>query len=248
MELDKNILFDNIAFLLKKQGKKVGELENAADVSAGYISRTKDGNGKPGLDFVVKVADFFGVSMDALLKVRFSALTATEEYIVRFLEKLTQDTEADCLDWKKETETDANICYHPDDMVMDTYSHPLFRVIDGGGDPEVEFISHSYGDKTYINVSYNVNISDSVSVYLVFVTDREAKDFMNIGVKELWLVGRSGRQFLCDDVDSPAGIGEMIKNLFCAVEENIKHPKIKEEYRDAIDSYLNGVDEELPFN
>lgn len=247
MELDKNILFDNIAFLLKKQGKKVGELENVAGVSAGYISRTKDGNGKPGLDFVVKVADFFGVSVDALLKVRFSALTATEEYIVRFLEKLTQDTEADCLDWKKETETDADICYHPD-MVMDTYSHPLFQVIDDGGDPEVEFNSHSYGDKTYINVSYNVKISDSVSFYLVFVTEREAKDFMNIGVKELWLVGRSGRQFLCDDVDSPVDIGEMIRNLFCAVEENIKHPKIKEEYRDAIDSYLNGVDEELPFN
>lgn len=247
MELDKNILFDNIAFLLKKQGKKVGELENVAGVSAGYISRTKDGNGKPGLDFVVKVADFFGVSMDALLKVRFSALTATEEYIVRFLEKLTQDTEADCLDWKKETETDADICYHPD-MVMDAYSHPLFQVIDDGGDLEVEFNSHSYGDKTFINVSYNVGISDSVSVYLVFVTDREIKDFMNIGVKELWLVGRSGRQFLCDDGNSPAGIGEMIKNLFCAVEENIKHPKIKEEYRDAIDSYINGADEELPFN
>lgn len=245
MELDKNILFENVAFLLKKQGKKVGELENVAGVSAGYISRTKDGNGKPGLDFVVKVADFFGVSMDALLKVRFSALTATEEYIVCFLEKLTQDTEADCMDWKKETETDANVSYNFD---LHMYFHPLFQVIDGGGDPEVEFNSHSYGDKTYINISYNVSISDSVSVYLVFVTDREIKDFMNIGVKELWLVGRSGRQFLCDDVNSPAGIGEMIKNLFCAVEENIKHPKIKKEYRDAIDSYINGADEELPFN
>lgn len=32
-------LFENIEFLLKTQGRKIGEVENAVGVSAGYISR-----------------------------------------------------------------------------------------------------------------------------------------------------------------------------------------------------------------
>ena len=51
--------------------KKIGELEGEAGVSAGYISRiSKYGNTKPGIEFIMKVADSFNVCLDTLLKSR----------------------------------------------------------------------------------------------------------------------------------------------------------------------------------
>ena len=42
-EFNKQIMLNNISFLLNKFDKRIGELETEAGVSAGYISRiTKD--------------------------------------------------------------------------------------------------------------------------------------------------------------------------------------------------------------
>ena len=44
VEFNKQLMLDNISFLLKEFGKKIGELEAEAGVSPGYISRiSKDG-------------------------------------------------------------------------------------------------------------------------------------------------------------------------------------------------------------
>ena len=50
IEFNKQLMLDNISFLLKESEKKIGELESEAGVSAGYISRiSKEGNTKPGI-------------------------------------------------------------------------------------------------------------------------------------------------------------------------------------------------------
>ena len=103
-KFNKTIIFDNIAFMLKESGKKIGELETEAGVSLGYISRmSKEGNAKPGIDFIMKTAEALNVSVDTLLRVDLSSLTATEKYLISFLEKLVKDTFDDKLDWQTET-------------------------------------------------------------------------------------------------------------------------------------------------
>ena len=57
-DFNKNRLFDNISYLIKKNDLKIGEIENGAGVSAGYIARaSKDEKSKPGIEFVMKVAE-----------------------------------------------------------------------------------------------------------------------------------------------------------------------------------------------
>ena len=78
---DKKILLENISYLLKEKEMKIGELEAAAKVSTGYISRiTKEENSKPGIEFIMNVAEVLNVGMDTLLKVDLSAQTPTEKY------------------------------------------------------------------------------------------------------------------------------------------------------------------------
>ena len=67
-KLDVARLYDNILFLIKQNGLNVGEFEKAAGMSAGYISRAKRGNATS-IDFLVKAAQIFGVSVDDLLMV-----------------------------------------------------------------------------------------------------------------------------------------------------------------------------------
>lgn len=99
-EFNKQLMLENISFILKESGKKIGELETEADVSPGYISRTsKDKKAKPGIDFVVKTAESLNISVDTLLNIDLAGLTPTERYLISFIEKLKRDTADDKLDW-----------------------------------------------------------------------------------------------------------------------------------------------------
>ena len=92
VEFNKQLMLDNISFMLKEFGKKIGELEAEAGVSPGYISRTsKDDKAKPGIDFIVKVAEALNTSVDTLLNIDLSGLTPTERYLISFLEKLKSE-------------------------------------------------------------------------------------------------------------------------------------------------------------
>lgn len=98
------LIFDNISYLIKEQGKKVGEVETQAGVSAGYISRnSKDSNSKPGIDFLFRVSEILNTSIDTIMKIPLSELTPTERYLVSFFEKLKADTAADKILWERES-------------------------------------------------------------------------------------------------------------------------------------------------
>lgn len=97
---DKDILFDNLSYLISQKGLKIGEFEKTAGVSQGYISRKSVGNGtKIKLDFVVRAASILDISIDRLLTTRISELTIREEYCLNFLDKLISDTASDKLQW-----------------------------------------------------------------------------------------------------------------------------------------------------
>lgn len=82
------LIFNNISYLIKEQGKKVGEVETQAGVSAGYISRnSKDANSKPGIDFLYKVSEILNTSIDTLIRIPLSELTPTKRYLFHSLKK-----------------------------------------------------------------------------------------------------------------------------------------------------------------
>lgn len=248
-EFNKNIMFDNITFMLKERGKKIGELESEAGVSPGYISRTsKEGNTKPGIDFIMKAAEALNVSVDTLLWVDMSRLTPTERYLISFLEKLTKDTLDDKLAWQTET---AGYLNHRLETDMNGYcEHPLFSIetFDEPGETEyldevtrIVFTSRSYDVHTCIAEDcYNLRMKNGTVLYLMSISKSVYKTGdPDAHAKEIWMCPRCGsNKFLCSTRDV-SEIAILIENLYSVVSESAKHPKVEQDIKAVIDAFMN---------
>lgn len=92
-------LYKNIGYLIKVYNIRIGELERAIGVSAGYISRSA-GVDMP-ISKVIKIADFFEITIDDL--VRGNYRKAFLEGEIKRLQK-----ELDALELAKKLESEGN--------------------------------------------------------------------------------------------------------------------------------------------
>ncbi|WP_412131949.1 helix-turn-helix domain-containing protein [Lactobacillus equicursoris] len=257
-QFNSKTLFNNISYLASQQGKKIGELEAAAGVSTGYISRTKEGNFKPGIEVVLNIANELNVSVDTLLNSNLSELTPTEQYLRNLLEKLISDTTNDKLDWNVETADSLNYIQPDENGNTD---HPLFSVKTVMVPTEVEypeevtrpvFESRTFGNQTCIaDDCFDLQLNYNTTLYLMSI----CKSVHQIGdqnayAKELWISNNKEQQELCSNRGTET-ISPLVDELYTVVVESSKHPKIKHGLKSALDSYLeNGINEdsiELPF-
>ena len=259
------ILFDNIEFLIKSESRKIGEVESAAGVSAGYISRTsKDGGSKPGIDFIMNIAKVLHVSIDTLLKVEIASLTPTEKYLLAFLTKLENDTAHDLLTWEMEN---AKILNNLEPDMNGNTDHPLFEYrtisIEGetgypGEIKAVVFQSHTFGNNTAIHGNcYNLRLKNESHLYIMNISKGTYQlDDKDAFAKELWMTIPGKRpQFLCSNFKNQK-LGDTIDTLYTVVAEDTKNPKVKSDVKYIIDSFMKndnendpptGFDEEIPF-
>lgn len=256
-EFNKKRMLDNIGFLLNCRGKKVGELETEAGVSPGYISRTsKDEKAKPGIDFVVKVADVLGVSIDTLLNVDLSAETPTEKYLRDFVAKLKKDTVEDKLVWKRETAEKLNRLqsdcdsYIPHQLFSDETYHEEIAPGHYREMTKSVFLSNAFGGDTRVNGNcFELELEPGTFLYVMNACHSlDAKKT----VREIWLHKRfSGAHFLCTS-DESSVLSAVVQDLYVTLEEFAKHPKIQSDVKGVIDAFMrNGLieelDEDLPF-
>ena len=250
---DKSVLFQNIRELLKSSDVKLGQIEREAGCQPGYMSRLeKDGNTTdPSVEFVVAAAKLLNTSIDLLVKERVSSMTATESYLVSFLEKLIKDTKADKLNWNCETEDELNRM-----ELNNNYSveHPLFEYYAYTEKPDDEkpydvrgiiFKSHTFGDHTVINDDcFWVQLPNQTRLYLMNVRRRIRSRKINVeSAKEIWMfTPRKGPSFLCSDVYNSA-IRMYIQDLYLLITESMKHPKLDKDLQSVIDAYM--ADEEI---
>ncbi|MBQ9697951.1 MAG: helix-turn-helix transcriptional regulator [Acidaminococcaceae bacterium] len=245
-EFAKDKLFSNLYHLIKQSGKKIGELEVDVGVSPGYISRmNKDANGKPGIDFIIKAADQFNVSIDTLLGVDLTQLSRTERYAFEFIEKLVQETEAENLRWEKETASELN---NLNSYAWNNIDYPLFSYEtfyeEGEADypdqvSRVVFNSASFGFHTAINSDcYNLQMQYDTTLYLMnLVKSVHKTNDTNAYAKEIWLYKPSvGCQLLCCDTNSNFKI--IVDRLFDIVADYFTHPQLKPDFRLAIDAFM----------
>jgi len=265
-EFNKQIMLDNISFLLNESGKRIGELETEAGVSAGYISRiTKEEKMKPGIEFIMKVAESLNISIDTLLNVDLGEMTPTERYLVSFLEKLNKDTLDDKLDWNVETADELNRM----ETDMNGYvEHPLFNHETFYEESECEypdevsrvvFTSRSFGCRTAVKGDcFNLRLKNKSFLYIMNIS----KSVHNVNdsdafAKEIWMyTPEVGTSYLCSNKDvSPLAI--LVENLHLTISERMKHPRIKNELKYIIDSFMeddmnddvneNFNDNDIPF-
>lgn len=260
-EFNKDLMFKNISLMLSEFGKKIGELEMEAGVSIGYISRSiKDTKSKPGIDFILKVAEALNTSVDTLLKVDLSELTPTEKYLITFLEKLKKDTLDDKLDWIIESADSLNR------MDLDSNGnvyHPLFSLETFMEEGENEYpdqvtrvvmISKKFNYHTSIEGDcFNLRMKNGATLYIMNIcksvhTVNDKVDY----AKEIWMSQYDKTYFLCDNsIGSP--LATMVEDLYSILLIHSNHPKINKGLKFVIDSFLNDDDlgqndnEELPF-
>ncbi len=254
---DSKVMFNNISYLASQQNKKIGELEAAAGVSTGYISRTKDGNFKPGIEFVLNVANELNVSVDTLLKTDLSALTPTEQYLKNLLERLIDDTTSDKLDWNVDTADSLNYI-QPDEN--GNTGHPLFSIKTFMVPTEVEypeevtrpvFESRTFGNQTCIaDDCFYLQLNNDTTLYLMSICKLAHRvGDPNAYAKELWISNDAEQQELCSN-NGTETISPLVDHLYTLVVESSKHPKIKQNLKASLDSYLeNSIDDtstELP--
>ncbi len=256
VDFNKQVLFDNISFLVKERGLKIGELETAAGVSPGYISRaSKEGGSTPGIEFIVRVADELKVSVDTLLSAKMSEITPTERYIISFLEKLEKDTNADKLNWNRESAESLNRV----GTINGEANHPLFRYETFYEESETEypdevtdcrFVSHIFdihcvpeGD------CYNLRLKNGTRLYLMNIVKSVHRTGDPLAhAKEVWIYdSEHGSQYLCCNRDS-SPIGFLVESLYSAVSENSKHPKIKSEFQYVINAFMDDDLSDDPFD
>ncbi|MBQ3128183.1 MAG: helix-turn-helix transcriptional regulator [Clostridia bacterium] len=81
---------------------KIGDVEKVAGVSTGYFSRVSKNQYKASLSIesLVKIANLFEVSVDALLFADFESHNPGDAYLLNFICKLTKLTEGGEIDWK----------------------------------------------------------------------------------------------------------------------------------------------------
>ena len=270
MDFDKKLFFDNVSYLVRKSEKKIGDLEKAAGVSPGYISRTsKEGGAKPGIEFVMKIAEELHVSMDLLVRRNLLEMTPTEEYLSEFLVKLQQDTAGEKLVWNRETAEELN---H-----MEAGEHPLLSdEMIPGSDPEtgypddrlvVMFVSHAYGLHTVIAEDcFHLRLKNHSVLYLMSVkpdddaNDDAAGNYELFGpAYELWFAMSDGSKHYVCNSETLNILGTLTMELHDLVVEQSKHPQVKKDVRAVIDAFMNGdieddekvkfelPDDEIPF-
>lgn len=260
---DKKLCFSNIRELLKKNPEvKIGQIEKEAGIRLGYMARLEkeDNTAEPSMEFILTAAKLLKVSVDVLVSIDLKGLTPTEKYLADFFDKLKEDTLNDRLDWQIETVYDLN--NNNQDILEE---HPLFREETiyeemGGGYPEpvndVVFKSKSFGVKTYIHGDcYNLRLKNGSKLYLMDIEKRtHKKGDADAFAKEAWLfVPYKGSNVLMTTKDN-VSVSLILDVLYETVKERMEHPKVTNDVRYIIDSFMNdNIDDdveevsELPF-
>lgn len=125
-EYENALLTKNVTFLLKKSGLRIGDLEEAVGLSAGYISRTS----KPGavrkmsIDSVWKIARLFGVTLHQLLETELDAPSTNTALVSKLVDKLILQTDSGEIEWYDNTPTVAAFSDWLEDTGVITRDNP----------------------------------------------------------------------------------------------------------------------------
>lgn len=256
-DFDSQIFFDNLNFLLNEQEMRIGQFEVDAGVKPGYISKmSKNTNAKPGIDFIMRSADQLVVTLDCLLNTNIRALNLTERYLLRFFEKMMQDTHGRKLEWQVEHAEDLQNLRCDDEFNNCLLQETPIYLPTASDYPQVDyrmvFRSNTYKDSTQIaGDCYNLRLKNGVMFYLMSVcleeNVTELKDYGT--VYEAWMYNPQDRtaKFLASSVPKNK-LEEEIKAVYRAVAEYSRSPKLPKGISSAIEAFLNDDFEDDKFN
>lgn len=258
MEFDKKRCMSAIYAIAKEKGVKIGDLEKEANVSTGYLSKLnkEENTSSPSIELLLAVARVLGVTIDMLIYSEYEGLSSNERYMLKFLDKLINDTLSGELQWEKETKKQL-LSVNCDYMGNEAYAeHPLFEASETlVGDGQYRLDAYYYsrffpeGDTLIAGDGFHAVLSPAdAELYIMKVDNEEANMEIGYDQFEVYLVNRGGvkplgcSDFVCGE------ISRQIQNLYKVIVDADSNLGINDEVKGIIDLYMMDGDEELPFN
>ena len=246
-EFNKDILTNNIAYLLKEKNKKIGELEAVAGVSSGYFSRLKDANSKPSIELVYNTANFLNISIDNLINVKLYELSNTDKYILSFIDKLLSDTSNEKLCWQLQSkdffdkEFEGSIDdYHELLEERNYYTHYDSDIFPACNTRYV-MISDAFGDKTIVNGDcYKLSMKNDTSLFLMNVASSDPYNKPTFAI-EMWIYNDEDEKSMLTSTLKNETMNRKLNNLYSEVKEYLKHPRLENSFIKAIDSFMSDI-------
>lgn len=258
MEFDKRRCMSAIYAIAKEKGVKIGDLEKEAGVSTGYLSKLnkEENTSSPSIELLVAAARVLGVTIDMLIYSEYEGLSSNEKYILKFMDKLVNDTLSGELQWEKETKKQLlNVECGFDGG--DAYAgHPLFAAkelpVDGDGRIHLEprYCSRFFpdGETKVAGDGYHAVLSPSdAEMYIMKVENEESHMGIGYDQFEVYLIQRGSVKPLCCSDFVCGEVSRQIQNLYKVIVDADSNLGINDEVKGIIDLYMN-EDEELPFN
>ncbi len=248
MSFDRKTCINNLYFLAKKRGIKVGELETACGASTGYLSRLKqeDSTTVPGIEFLALAAQKLNVSVDALIGFDFSAATPNEEYLHDFIDKVVTRTESEDLVWEEDAYGDVST--FPVNEEGESL-HPLFSSFFEGKMLERKYESKfrpTFPDFFPVGM-FKCPLSSDKKLYLVEVMHDELPhggmgEWTEL---ELYIIGpHHSVSPVCHTVNDEKGaLDDDLHRLYDMVQESVTHPHVSPDVKSAIDEFMSIFDD-----
>lgn len=148
MTFEKTRCIENIYALAKKKGLKIGEMEEKAGVSKGYLSRInkEDSTANPPIDLLVSIADQLDVSVDFLIGYANSDLSENEDFIFKYVDKLLKKTNEGKLEWIIQSRSILTV------ENGDPVDNPLIDVMPNYSDEfDTKYLEHVFKSHLYSN-------------------------------------------------------------------------------------------------
>jgi transcriptional regulator with XRE-family HTH domain len=248
-----SVIMSNIYSLAKDKGVKIGDLEKAANVSSGYLSRlNKDDNKSlPGVEVVYAIAQKLGVSVESILTADYAGMTGSERYILSFFEKMIRDTNDEAVIWGEDHTIDK--IGKPD---YDNEEPPLLKSVRAGldevsGYPVYEFEyssgfeSKDIDDVVLQGISYQAWLPHTnARVYLMnvqVITINEDGDHEDEAL-ESYIYSNGKITPLCSTFNTRAEIATTMRKLYKTIKEINTHVHLTQDMRSVLDNYMEDKD------
>ena len=252
---DRKRLLSNIATLTKDKNVRMGDLEAAAGVSAGYFSRLNKGesNAIPNIEVIAAVAEKLEVTIDCLVRVDYETLTPSERYLIDFINKLISKATSFEMLWEGESVKKMLAAGMNQDGCA---IHPLFEVrsvnmgtgMSGYPDYEDQVVYNSlFHEGEFLGLlgpSYHIDFDGGSVFWIADVGIEYGEEMAPDEEIELYMQKNYKVIPICHTVaNGVSPFNEILFSLYKAAAETSKRPKIDASVKSAIDSFM----EDLPF-
>lgn len=247
----------NVRYLLKKfPNAKLGQIEAEGGVSTGYTSRMEKSDSKadPPVEYLAAAAKAFDISIDTLIYVPLDEMTASEQYVIKFIEKVAADTTVENMIWEREPGEFLN-----NEVEVNGYGaqyHPLLvpnkNDMDGYGNfGSLVFESRFFPEKCVrvMPDPYHATMTGTSSVlYIVPVIIQEDTPPDAVSGYELYIYDSNEVTPICNTTQSHPAIASAVTKLYSLIKETTAHVRLDKKARSLIDAFMNPQQKKSPFD